>query len=102
MVKLLNFQCAITIDACLHADACRGSGHGDVVEPNVLHIFCIATNGSAMACSEVAVPDMDILCVVITNHIVVTRTDVAVVDVCVVSPDGDAVGVMRWLFCLGF
>ena len=55
-----------------------------------------------MTRSEVAVPNMDILCIVIANYVIITCTDVAVIDIHVVSPDGDTVCVMRRLLCLGF
>ena len=55
-----------------------------------------------MTRSEVAVPNMDILCIVIANYVIITCTDVAVIDVHVVSPDRDTVCVMRRLLCLGF
>ena len=55
-----------------------------------------------MSCTEVAVPNMDILCIVIANYVIITCTDVAVIDVHVMTPDRDTVCVMRRLFCLGF
>ena len=55
-----------------------------------------------MTRSEVAVPNMDILCIVIANYVIITCTDVAVIDVHVMTPDRDTVCVMRRLFCLGF
>ena len=55
-----------------------------------------------MSCTKVAVPNMDILSIVIANYVIITCTDVAVIDVHVVSPDRDTVCVMRRLLCLGF
>ena len=55
-----------------------------------------------MSCTKVAVPNMDILCIVIANYVIITCTDVAVIDVHVVSPDRDTICVMRRLFSLGF
>ena len=55
-----------------------------------------------MSCTKVAVPNMDVLCIVVANHVIITCTDVAVIDVHVVSPDRDTICVMRRLFSLGF
>ena len=95
-------QCTIAIDTCLHADTCCCSVHVDIVEPYMLDVFGKTTDRSTMSCTKVAVPNMDILCIVIANYVIITCTDVAVIDVHVVSPDRDAVCVMRRLFCLGF
>ena len=68
----------------------------------MLDVLGEATDRSTMSCTELAVPDMDVLCIIVANHVIITCTDVAVIDVHVVPPDRDAVCVMRRLFCLGF
>ena len=55
-----------------------------------------------MSCTKVAVPNMDVLCIIVANYVIITCTDVAVIDVHVVSPDRDTICVMRRLFSLGF
>ena len=95
-------QCTIAVDTRLHADTGSCTIHGDVVEPYMLDVFCETTDRSTMSCTKVAVPNMDILCIVIANYVIITCTDVAVIDVHVVPPDRDTVCVMRRLFCLGF
>ena len=95
-------QRTIAIDTRLHADTCCCSVHGDIVEPYMLDVLGETTDRSTMTRSEVAVPNMDILCIVIANYVIITCTDVAVIDIHVVSPDGDTVCVMRRLLCLGF
>ena len=50
-----------------------------------------------MSCTKVAVPDMDVLCIIVTNDIVIAVADVTVVDINVWTPDRDSIGVMRCL-----
>ena len=95
-------QRTVTVDTCLHADTCCSAVHVDVVEPYMLDVLGETTDRSTMSCTKVAVPNMDILCIVIANYVIITCTDVAVIDIHVVSPDGDTVCVMRRLLCLGF
>ena len=95
-------QRTVTVDTRLHADTSSCAIHGDVVEPYMLDVFGETTDRSTMSCTKVAVPDMDILCIVIANYVIITCTDVAVIDVHVVSPDRDTICIMRRLFCLGF
>ena len=92
----------VAVDTCLHADACGSTVHVDVVEPYMLDVVGETADRSTMTCTEVAVPDMDVLCIIIADHIVITSTDVAVVDVHVASPDRNTICIMRRLFGLGF
>ena len=52
-----------------------------------------------MTCTEVAVPYVDVLCGIITDYVIITIADVAVVDIDVWSPDGDAIGVVGSFAC---
>lgn len=88
----------VTVDTCFHADACGSTVHVDVVEPYMLDVVGKAADRSAMTCTEVAVPDMDVLCIIVADHIVITSADVAVIDVHVASPDRDTVCIMGRLF----
>ena len=90
-------ESTITIDTSLHTDTSCGTIHGDVIEPYMLDVLSIATDRSTMACSEVAVPYMDVLCVIVANYIIVTIADITVVDVDVWTPDRDTIRVMRCL-----
>ena len=60
----------------------------------MLDIVSIATDGGTMTCSEVAVPYVDVLSIVVTNHIVITIADITVVDVDVRSPNRNSVCIM--------
>ena len=95
-------QRTVTVDTRLHADTSSCAIHGDVVEPYMLDVFGETTDRSTMSCTKVAVPNMDVLCIIVANYVIITCTDVAVIDVHVVSPDRDTICVMRRLFSLGF
>ena len=95
-------QRTVTVDTRLHADTGSCAIHGDVVEPYMLDVFGETTDRSTMSCTKVAVPNMDVLCIIVANYVIITCTDVAVIDVHVVSPDRDTICVMRRLFSLGF
>ena len=90
-------QCTIAVDTRLHADTGSCTIHGDVVEPYMLDVFGETTDRSTMSCTKVAVPDMDVLCIIVTNDIVIAVADVTVVDINVWTPDRDSIGVMRCL-----
>ena len=68
----------------------------------MLDVFGEAADRSTMSSSEVAVPYMDILCIVVANDIVIAVADVTVVDINVWTPDGDSIGVMRCLSLASF
>ena len=95
-------QRTIAIDTRLHADSCCCSVHGDVVEPYMLDVLGVATDRSTMSCTKVAVPNMDILCIVVANDIVIAVADVTVVDINVWTPDRDSICVMRCLSLASF
>ena len=61
-----------------------------------------AADRSTMSCAELAIPYMDVLCIVVANDIVIAVADVTVVDINVWTPDGDSIGVMRCLSLASF
>ena len=63
----------------------------------MLDVVGEAADRSTMSSSEVAVPYMDILCIVIADYIIVTIADITVVDIDVWTPDRDTIRVMRCL-----
>ena len=94
--------CFIYILTCLHADTGSCAVHGDVVEPYMLDVLGETTDRSTMSCTEVAVPDMDVLCIIVANDIVIAVADVTVVDINVWTPDRDTISVMRCLSLASF
>lgn len=63
----------------------------------MLDIVSKATDGGTMTCAKVAVPNVDVLSVIVAYDIVVTITDITVVDVDVRSPDGNTISIVRSL-----
>lgn len=55
----------------------------------------IAADGSTVTSSEIAIPYMNVLCIIVANHVIISITDIAVVDVDVWSPDGNTIRIMR-------
>ena len=43
---------------------------------------------------EVTVPNVDVLGIFVSYHIIITRVDITVVDVDILSPHGDTIGVV--------
>ena len=94
--------CFIYILTSLHADARCSTVHGDLIKPYMLDVLGVATDRSTMSCTELALPYMDILCIVVANDIVIAVADVTVVDINVWTPDRDSIGVMRCLSLASF
>ena len=90
-------KCAVAIDTCLQTNTGGCTIHRYFIKPNVLDIFGEATDGGTMTCAKVAVPNVDVLSVIVAYDIVVTITDITVVDVDVRSPDGNTISIVRSL-----
>lgn len=58
-------------------------------------VMGIAADGCTMPSSEIAIPYMNVLCIIVANHVIISITDIAVVDVDVWSPDGNTIRIMR-------
>ena len=94
--------CFIYILTSLHADARSSTVHGDLIKPYMLDVFGEAADRSSVTRSEIAVPYMDILCIVVANYVVISVADVTVVDINVWTPDRDTICIMRCLSLASF
>ena len=88
-------ESTIRINSCLEADTGGSTIHRDIVEPYMFDVMGIAADGCTMPSSEIAVPYMNVLCIIVANHVIISITDIAVVDVDVWSPDGNTIRIMR-------
>ena len=88
---------ATSSDITLQAETERCAFKIYGVPKDVMHVRCIAAYGSTMTSTEGTVPNMNILCALIHNDIIVACAYFAIINIHKACPDRYAICIVRWI-----